>query len=369
MAITVYGASGYTGRLVAAELRRRGFSVVLAGRDGERLRALATELGDTEPGDSVDGREVEIGTRQVGIDDPAALADAFRGSEAVVNVAGPFTLVGEPVVRAAIEAGTHYLDTTAEQLFVQKVFDEFSGAAENAGVTVLPATGFYIVPGDLLANVVGTRVGRATDLLVAYDVHDWDMSRGTVRSAFGALTSGSLVYSDGGWRPGDGTTPYEAVAFPGNVEPTPVINWAGPEVVTVPRHVPTDRVSVVISASVVTPEFGQLLQLPAETVATIIDNLPEGPEVTRRPAAGFTIVAEATGADGRRARGVLQGHDIYGSTAVIAVESVRRLLAQPPRPGVLTPAQAFDAADFLDTLIPHGYSWNVEAPAGSPAAQ
>ncbi|WP_157905477.1 saccharopine dehydrogenase NADP-binding domain-containing protein [Parafrankia colletiae] len=131
---------------MAAELRRRGFSVVLAGRDGERLRALATELGDREPGDSVDGREVEIGIRQVGVDDPAALADAFRGSEAVVNVAGPFTLVGEPVVRAAIEAGTHYLDTTAEQLFVKKIFDEFSDAAEDAGVTVLPATGFYVVP-------------------------------------------------------------------------------------------------------------------------------------------------------------------------------------------------------------------------------
>ncbi|MEX5632735.1 hypothetical protein [Parafrankia sp. FMc2] len=56
------------------------------------------------------------------------------------------------------------------------------------------------------------------------------------------------------------------------------------------------------------------------------------------------------------------------STAVIAAESARRLLAQPPRPGVLNPAQAFDTADLLDTLIPHGYSWNVEAPAEPPAA-
>ncbi|MCK9903653.1 hypothetical protein MXD63_26835 [Frankia sp. Cpl3] len=66
---------------------------------------------------------------------------------------------------------------------------------------------------------------------------------------------------------------------------------------------------------------------------------------------------------------MLQGHDIYGSTAVIAAEGVRRLLAQPPDPGVLTPAQAFDAADFLDALIPHVYSWNVEEPADSPAAR
>ncbi|KPM52482.1 hypothetical protein CcI49_13720 [Frankia sp. CcI49] len=369
MAITVYGASGYTGRLVAAELRRRGFSVVLAGRDGDRLRALATELADTEPGDSVDGRKVEIATRQVGVEDPAALADAFRGSDVVVNVAGPFALVGEPVVRAAIEAGVHYLDTTAEQLFVKKVFDEFSGPAQNAGVAVVPSVGFDIVPGDLLANVVGSRVEQATDLLVAYDVHDWDMSRGTVRSAFGALTSGTFVYSDGGWRPGDGTTPYEAVTFPGNVEPTPVISWAGPEVITVPRHVPTDRLSVVINASIVTPEFAQLLQLPAETVATIIDNLAEGPDDTRRAAARFTIVAEATGADGRRARGVLHASDIYGSTAVIVAEAVRRLLAQPPRAGVLSPAQAFDAASFLDFLVPHGYSWDVQTPADAPAAQ
>src|SRR5690348_1634802 len=108
--IAVYGATGYTGRLVAHELRRRGLTAILAGRNADKLDALVTEVGADWP------------TRVAAVDDPAALRAAFAGADAVINCAGPFTFFGAPVIEAAIDAGAHYCDTTGEQPYMQRVF-------------------------------------------------------------------------------------------------------------------------------------------------------------------------------------------------------------------------------------------------------
>jgi short subunit dehydrogenase-like uncharacterized protein len=88
--------------------------------------------------------------------------------------------------------------------------------------------------------------------------------------------------------------------------------------------------------------------------------VPDGPSKASRAATRWTILAEATGTDGRRARGVVSGPDTYGATAVIAVESARRLAGRDTKPGVLAPAQAFDPADFLDFLTGYDVTWSIE---------
>lgn len=130
-----------------------------------------------------------------------------------------------------------------------------------------------------------------------------------------------------------------------------------PEVVTIPRHVRVRRVEGVTEAA-----LGDRLNMPL--TPQLIDSLPEGPDEDSRRGQRFTYVLDATAAGGRRARGVVQGPDTYGTTAVIAVEGARRLIADPAAPGVLAPAQAYDPAGFLDFLAPHGIRWSVEdAPA------
>jgi short subunit dehydrogenase-like uncharacterized protein len=104
MRIAVHGASGFTGGLALAELHRRGIDAVAVGRDGERLREAAARAG---------ARDAEV--RVAGLGNPAALAEAFRGCDAVVNCAGPFALWGEPVVRAAIAARWHKVENTGDQ--------------------------------------------------------------------------------------------------------------------------------------------------------------------------------------------------------------------------------------------------------------
>ncbi len=118
--IVVYGATGYTGRLVSAELARRGATFTVAGRSAAKLAALADSL-DTAP---------EVAA--VPIDDAAGLRALLDGAGAVIACAGPFVEHGGPVVAAAAETGTHYVDTTGEQPFIRSVFDRWGPIAQSA---------------------------------------------------------------------------------------------------------------------------------------------------------------------------------------------------------------------------------------------
>ena len=75
-AVLIYGASGYTGRLLAARAKARGLPTILAGRSAERLEPLAQSLG--------------LPWRAVTLNDPAGLDAALQDVAAIVNTAGPF---------------------------------------------------------------------------------------------------------------------------------------------------------------------------------------------------------------------------------------------------------------------------------------
>jgi short subunit dehydrogenase-like uncharacterized protein len=139
--VTVFGAYGHTGRFVVSELRRRGFTPILSGRDAAKLK----EAGNAHPGSEV---------RVASVDDPASLDRALSGAVAVINCAGPFIDTAGPVIDAALRASIHYLDVAAEQAAVLAVFERFASAARDAGVVVIPAMAFYGGLGDLLACII-----------------------------------------------------------------------------------------------------------------------------------------------------------------------------------------------------------------------
>ncbi|MFR9726124.1 saccharopine dehydrogenase family protein [Streptomyces sp. MS19] len=353
--VAVYGASGFTGSLVVAELARRGVPVVLVGRDEERLRGAA---------EGVPGAEV----RRAGVEDHAALVTAFDDCAAVVGCVAPFELFGEPVVRAAVAARSHYVDTSGEQSYLKRVFDTFGEPARRAGVTVVPALADDGGPGDLIAHLTAEALGPGADGLAELTVADLRepgaVSRGTARTALAnrGLWGGGhgLVWADGAWRDGAGhadaeraTVPVPEMADGRGTGDLAVAPFALPGVVTVPRHVTAGRIAAVMRAEVV-PLFGAVTE---EVVAT----LPAGPDPAARRASRWLMAAYAVGRDGRRAQGSVTGPDGYGLTAVIAVEGALRLVAGAAAAGVRAPSQAFDPADFLAALEPHGVRWSVRA--------
>src|SRR4051794_20553627 len=186
--IAVYGATGYTGRLVAEELRRRDADFVIAGRSREKLERLSTELGG-------------LPTRVASLDDPAALRSLLEPCAAVIACAGPFIEHGEPVVAAAAETGTHYLDTTGEQVFMKLVFDRYGERAAAQGAALVTGMGFDYVPGDMIAALTAEDMGPLEEVVVAYSVGGFGPTRGTALSALQIFRGGDVVWRDGGWRP------------------------------------------------------------------------------------------------------------------------------------------------------------------------
>lgn len=341
MRIAVYGATGFTGGLAVAEVGRRGLTPVLVGRDGTRLRAAAANAG-------VPDAEIRI----AGLDDIDSLTAAFADCDAVVNAAGPFTRWGAPVIEAAIAARTHYVDTTGEPHYIRTVFHTYGSAAAQAGVSIVPAMADDGGPGDLIASLTAARLGSPVDEMLIADLRrPGAVSRGTARTMAAALTLNALEFTDGTWHPvGESTTP--PLHLPDEPDPVPVAVLALPGVVTIPQHVRARRVHSVIRADVAAL-FGALTPEVVDSVPSTID------EQTRRAGRWF-MLAEATGIDGTRTRGWVTGIDGYGLTAVIAVEGARRLAAEGARAGVLTPAQAFDPAGFLDFLTTFEVTWQVE---------
>ena len=324
--IALLGATGYTGKLVAAELARCGLPHRLGARDPAKLAGLqATSVGEPFV---VDAGE------------PGRLDLFLDGATALISCAGPFARVGLPVVEAAVRNGVPYVDSTGEREFMRLVYERFT----DAPVPLVPACGFDFVPGDLAAAVAAAGLGDGVkEVVVGYDLGAMAASRGTARTVLGAARSA-------GGGPALGRT--RRVRFPSGDKDVVEIPWG--EQLTVPRHVPG---ATVVAGVVAPPLVGPALSLAAGAMRLVapaleplVDLLPEGPPAARRRRASFTIVAEARSETGRRSAVVCEGSDVYGLTARFLVEAARRVGGA----GALTPAQALDPVPFLDAVSGDG---------------
>jgi short subunit dehydrogenase-like uncharacterized protein len=361
--IAVYGASGYTGRLVAAELARTGAEFVLAGRNRAKLEIVAEDVGGAE-------------VRPASLDDPRALRDLLEPCAAVIACAGPFRLHGEPVVRAAVDSRTHYVDTTGEQPFIRLVFDEYGTRAASQAVCLVPAMGFDYAPGDMISALTAEGSGDVDEVVLAYATSGLGVSRGTARTALGMIAADSLEWRDGELVPDRGGVGRGTFTFPSPFGRQRMVRYPSGEHLTVPRHVRTRRVrtmltaatamphaSLAIAAPVLMPLTATALRTPARRVIeAAVGRLPEGPDPEGRRRARFAIVCEVSQGS-RKRRGIVTGHDIYGLTARTTVEAARQLAAPGfDRRGALAPSEAFEPREFMRSLGGFGVQYEV-APA------
>jgi short subunit dehydrogenase-like uncharacterized protein len=358
--IALYGATGYTGRLIAAELQRRGADFVLAGRSAAKLEILAEDAGGAD-------------FAAVPTDDVAGLRRLLEPCAAVIACAGPFQLCGEPVLAAAAETGTHYVDTTGEQPFMRRVFDDYGQRFAAAGAVAVTAMGFDYVPGDMIAALTAEGMGELDELTLAYFTRGFGASRGTTMSALGMMSGSDVEWRDGSLVPASQAVGRGHWVFTEPIGRQRMVRYPAGEHITVPRHVPTRRVRSILSASTTVPHprlaFAAQFVMPVAQLATrtplrramaaAVSRLPEGPEVEQRRRSFFEIDCEAVGGT-RRRRGVISGRDVYGLTARTTVEAALRCAAPGyQRSGALAPSQAFAPADYLAALGSAGVTWEV----------
>lgn len=142
--VVLYGASGYTGKLTAWKLAKRGIPFIAAGRNAERLQAEMAAIPELA------GHDYQC----VGVQhDVAALTELFKGKKVVLNIVGPFMQLGKPVVQAALDAGCHYFDTTGETDWMLYLKKEYAAAFEQKELALCPANSYMWTEGALAAEI------------------------------------------------------------------------------------------------------------------------------------------------------------------------------------------------------------------------
>ena len=363
VSVVVYGASGYTGRLVCAELQRAGTSFAVSGRDKQKLDALVASLGQP------------IETIVAPLDDAAALARMASRGKVVLDCAGPFVRWGKPVQDAALAAGHHFLDITGEHIYMRDTQARDSEARER-GVALINAVGFDVVPTDAAAVLAAEAAGAPiASVRIAFGNIAANPTQGTTRSMLEAAHLGGLAFVDGEYRKEPvGAERWEA-PFPEPFGPTLCLSLPWGDIATAPRSTGARDVRIFMSmpkravkwVPLLRP-LGALLSVgPIKAFASRrIDKLPEGPTDEERKRSKFAVYAEAVGAKGTRGVWVTGGNG-YDFTAAAAALCAK--LASDPgftKTGALTPAQAFGACELLDGLTAFGVKWGHAVQQGQP---
>jgi hypothetical protein len=131
--VVVYGASGYTGRMVMEHLRELGMPFIAAGRNRKRVEESVRMV----PG--IDSARYEIAETEHSV---AALSKLLAGRKVVCNTVGPFARYNLEVAEACVRTGVHYLDTTAEQHAFLQLDERFSAEFAKAGLALIPSTAY-----------------------------------------------------------------------------------------------------------------------------------------------------------------------------------------------------------------------------------
>ncbi|MBB5156133.1 saccharopine dehydrogenase family protein [Saccharopolyspora phatthalungensis] len=338
----IYGASGYTGRLVADLALDRGERPVLAGRDPAKLAAFAMPRG--------------LSYRTFDLGDPEAVAAGLRGIDVVVHCAGPFSATSASMIDGCLRAGAHYLDITGEIDVFEAVFARHEDA-RRAGVVLLPGSGFDVVPTDCLAAMVAADLPTATHLDLAFHACG-GISGGTLKSALEGAALGGRARVDGKVRSVPLAWRRREIPFPSGPRRVTSLPWGdvstayrstGIGNITTFAQLPgldrTGRRSTRLSQAVMSSHVVQRLGKAA------IGAVVRGPGRATRSRSWVEVYAEATAPDGTGVSAALIGPDTYDLTADAVLRAVGALRSERPAPGAHTPSTAF-GADFVRRL--HG---------------
>jgi hypothetical protein len=176
--VVVYGASGYTGRLVCEFLREYQIPFIAAGRNKARIEEVMAKVPGIE---TADYEVLEVSH------DEASLTELFRGRKVVCNTVGPFAYYGETVIKAALAAGIHYLDTTGEQQYMREMRAAYGAQYAAKNLVLAPSVAYMFTPLEIAAQIVLETEG--IDTLEAGVVATGVPTEGSTQSIFTMFNS------------------------------------------------------------------------------------------------------------------------------------------------------------------------------------
>jgi hypothetical protein len=274
------------------------------------------------------------------VTDPGSLDRALDGASAVINCAGPFMDTSRPVVEAALRAGAHYLDVTAEQVTAFETFDNFDKPARDAGLIVMPAMAFYGGLADLMASALVGESHDADDIQVAVALDSWHPTQGT-RHTGARNTAERMVIREGRLAPVASAVPGRTWDFPPPFGLQDVVFVTLSEMVTMSRHIRTRSATSYMNLA------------PLNDIRDTATPAPVAVDSRGRSSQRFIMDVRVSDAKGAR-QATSTGQDIYAVTAPLVVEACIRILGLPAgsESGARAAGEIFDPRNFLSSLDP-----------------
>ncbi len=335
MNFLLYGANGYTGDLIARLAGTYGLSPILAGRSEHKIRPLAEELG--------------YDYRIFDLSDSTAMDKALGEVPVVLHAAGPFERTARPMMEGCFRTGTHYLDITGE-ITVFEMGRRLDKKAKEAGILLMPGTGFDVVPTDCMALHLKEQLPDATELKLAFSALGGGVSHGTATTMAENLGESGAVRKDGKiirvptghktrWVPfqekerfcmtipwGDVSTAYYTTGIP-NIETYMGIAPSSYKYVKLQRY------------------FGWLLRssLVRNFVKSRIDKRPAGPSEEQRKNSKSLVWGMVRNEGGEERQARFSGPEGYTLTAHMSLIITKRVIEGQAPAGFQTPAAAYGA--------------------------
>ncbi|MBX7167926.1 MAG: saccharopine dehydrogenase NADP-binding domain-containing protein [Pirellulales bacterium] len=336
----IYGANGYTGRLTAREAAQRGQRPVLAGRSLAAIEPLAKELN--------------CPFRVFPLDDPGQIAAQLAGVHTVVHCAGPFSATAAPMMQACLRAKANYLDITGE-IDVIEAGAQLDQQALAAGITIMPAVGFDVVPSDCLAAILKRALPDATHLQLAF-LGLSGLSPGTAKTMVENLPRGGRARIDGhivpvppGWKSME-------VRFASGLRPVVTIPWGDVASAYYSTGIPNIETYAALPRSQVRATRWLRWIMPLAGLGVVqrllkrrIEATVPGPNEQELKASRSSLWGRVTNAAGASVEATLETPGGYPLTVATTLAVLEQVLAGKAPAGFSTPAKAF-GADFILTI-------------------
>lgn len=336
--LLIYGANGYTGRMITAEAARRGLKPILAGRDRDALDALAGPL--------------KLTRRVFGLDDPAEIVRNLDGVDILLNCAGPFSRTCEPLLEACLAHRIHYLDITGE-IDVFALCHRAHNRAQHERIVVFPGTGFDVVPTDCLAAMLKQRLPDANHLVLAFEAAGGP-SPGTAKTSVEGMAKGGRARINGeltdvplAWKS------REFTRADGGTRSAMTIPWGDVYTAFVSTGIPNIETYMALPPKTIARmrwmrHLRPLLALaPVQKYMQTRAGQTPGPSSTRRERSGSYVWGEVRNAAGKQAKLALTAPNGYDLTVTASLGIVEHLLTTKPAGGYYTPSMLMGAEYVL----------------------
>jgi short subunit dehydrogenase-like uncharacterized protein len=337
----LYGANGYTGRLIAEEAVRRDLRPVLAGRNEEALKVLS--------------RKLNCDYRIFHLNDPDAVVAALQDISVVMHCAGPFSTTAPPMAEACVLSGTHYMDITGEIPVLEFMYS-LHQPAYDAGIAMIPGSGFDVVPTDCIALFLKESMPDATRLRLAF-AGKLTKSPGTWRATLEAIPRCGAIRKDGELV----TVPHawhsERIRFDDKPRSTITIPWGDLSSAWRSTGIPditvyggTPKVAIILM-KLLRGVICTLLAKPwvQRKLDSLVVKIVQGPDEEHRSTVVYHLRGDVWNARGEHCSRFMQVPEGYTCTVHSALGILRALLEGSIPPGVWTPAQTMGSS-YAETL-------------------